>query len=111
MREALVLVGEEGLEPMWARHLARHNDLWEGLREMGLEPFVEDPDARLVTVNTIKARRHCHPPCSVPSAQRGLLCCPCFFPLSAQPLLVDARACCAMRFADALTAHAHAPGS
>jgi alanine-glyoxylate transaminase/serine-glyoxylate transaminase/serine-pyruvate transaminase len=56
MREALVLVGEEGLEASWARHLARHNDLWAGLTELGLEPFVEDPDARLVTVNTIKAR-------------------------------------------------------
>ena len=75
MREALVLVGEEGLEPMWARHLARHNDLWDGLKEMGLEPFVEDPDARLVTVNTIKARRFACSSCTLCSAG-PLLHCP-----------------------------------
>lgn len=56
MREALVVVGQEGLEHMWARHLAMHAQLWEGLADMGLEPFVEDPAERLVTVNTIKAR-------------------------------------------------------
>ena len=30
--------------------------LWDGLRGIGLEPFVEDPGFRLATVNTIKAR-------------------------------------------------------
>lgn len=56
MREALVLVGEEGLDSMWARHKRLHDDLWVGLHELGLEPFVENPDERLVTVNTIKVR-------------------------------------------------------
>lgn len=56
MREALALVGEEGLEPMWQRHQKLHEDLWKGLGELGLEPFVQNPDDRLVTVNTIKAR-------------------------------------------------------
>ena len=66
MREALVVVGEEGLDHMWARHLAMHKQLWEGLAEMGLEPFVENPAERLVTVNTIKARPlPCH---SAPAA-------------------------------------------
>ena len=55
MREALALVGDEGLESLWARHLRLHEHLWKGLTEMGLEPFVENPDERLVTVNTIKA--------------------------------------------------------
>ena len=41
MREALALVGEEGLEPMWARHQKLHEDLWKGLGELGLEPFVQ----------------------------------------------------------------------
>ena len=54
MREALALVAEEGLEAMWARHKACHDQLWKGLAEMGLQPFVENPDDRLCTVNTIK---------------------------------------------------------
>ena len=32
MREALAIVAEEGLEPMWARHEAVHKQLWTGLR-------------------------------------------------------------------------------
>lgn len=54
MREALAVVAEEGLEPMWARHEAVHKQLWAGLGAMGLEPFVKDPKDRLATVNTIK---------------------------------------------------------
>ena len=54
MREALALVGEEGLENMWKRHQRLHEDLWKGLGELGLEPFVQDPKDRLATVNTIK---------------------------------------------------------
>ena len=61
MREALALVGEEGLEPMWARHQKLHEDLWKGLGELGLEPFVQNPDDRLCTVNTIKV---CHCTCA-----------------------------------------------
>lgn len=54
MREALAVVAEEGLEAMWARHLAAHERLWAGLAALGLEPYVADRDERLVTVNTIK---------------------------------------------------------
>lgn len=54
MREALAMVADEGLEAMWARHLEAHQQLWKGLAEMGLEPFVENPADRLVTVNTVK---------------------------------------------------------
>jgi len=54
MREALALVAEEGLENMWKRHEDVHKQLWEGLSALGLEPFVEDPNDRLCTVNTIK---------------------------------------------------------
>ena len=67
MREALALVAEAGLEPLWARHRAVHDQLWAGLSAMGLEPFVKDPAERLVTVNTIKAS-----PLPVPTRlQRG----------------------------------------
>lgn len=54
MREALALVGEEGLENMWKRHQRLHEDLWVGLGELGLEPFVQNPADRLATVNTVK---------------------------------------------------------
>jgi alanine-glyoxylate transaminase/serine-glyoxylate transaminase/serine-pyruvate transaminase len=54
MREALALVGDEGLSAMWDRHLTAHQQLWKGLTQLGLEPFVEEPKDRLVTVNTIK---------------------------------------------------------
>jgi len=54
MREALALVGEEGLERMWANHARLHDTLWEGLGRLGLKPFVERPEDRLATVNTIK---------------------------------------------------------
>lgn len=54
MREALAIVAEEGLEPMWKRHLDMHQMLWEGLKQMGLQSFVEKDQDRLITVNTIK---------------------------------------------------------
>jgi len=54
MREALALVGEAGLDKMWSEHRRLHESLWEGLRSMGLEPFVKDEADRLATVNTIR---------------------------------------------------------
>lgn len=54
MREAYAVMAEEGLPAMWARHHAVHEQLWEGLTDLGLEPFVEKEDDRLVTVNAIK---------------------------------------------------------
>ena len=56
MREALQLVSEEGLENLWARHERMHHKLWDGLKKLGLEPFVEKDADRLATVNTIKVR-------------------------------------------------------
>jgi hypothetical protein len=41
---------------MWQRHADMHKMLWEGLTELGLKPFVKDPEQRLVTVNTITVR-------------------------------------------------------
>lgn len=54
MREALAIAAEEGLTAMWDRHLRMHQQLWAGLRGLGLEPFVEREEDRLITVNTIK---------------------------------------------------------
>lgn len=54
MREALQIVAEEGLEPMWARHGRCHAQLWQGLGALGLEPFVKSEQDRLITVNTVK---------------------------------------------------------
>lgn len=42
MREALALVGDEGLSDLWDRHLAAHQQLWQGLTQLGLEPFVPE---------------------------------------------------------------------
>ena len=39
---------------MWERHRRLHLRLWEGLTELGLEPFVEKQQYRLASVNTIK---------------------------------------------------------
>lgn len=53
-REALAMIAEEGLENTWARHREMAEELWSGLRAMGLELFVEDDNLRLPTVTTIK---------------------------------------------------------
>ena len=57
MREALQIVGEKGLQPIWEQHERLYHKLWEGLNNLGLYPFVEDEKDRLVTVNTIKVGR------------------------------------------------------
>ena len=54
MREALAIVAEQGLDPMWRHHTEMGKYLWAGLREIGLEPYVQDPADRLITVNTIR---------------------------------------------------------
>lgn len=46
MREALAIIAEEGLENMWARHLECHQQLWDGLKGLGLESFVENEQDR-----------------------------------------------------------------
>eukprot|EP00891_Asterochloris_glomerata_P005512 jgi/Astpho2/5512/Aster-02778 len=52
MREALAIVAEEGLDTMWKRHTQLAKQLWQGLAELGLEPFAAA--CRLITVNTIR---------------------------------------------------------
>ena len=60
---------------MWARHRALHLHLWEGLREMGLEPFVEKEQYRLISVNTIKVRlAHAKPSKAASIMERPAVC-------------------------------------
>lgn len=54
LREALDITVGEGMENVWARHRDMTAMLWDGLRGLGLEPYVGREADRLVTVNTIK---------------------------------------------------------
>ena len=53
LHEALRVVLEEDLEAVWARHQQCHRALVRGLEAMGLKMFVEKPEARAWTVNTV----------------------------------------------------------
>jgi alanine-glyoxylate transaminase/serine-glyoxylate transaminase/serine-pyruvate transaminase len=52
LREALILVHEEGLEARWARHKKNHLALVRGVEAMGLKMVVE-PGIRCASLNTI----------------------------------------------------------
>jgi len=54
LREALIMVAEEGLENAWARHKATTEKLYKGLEEMGLELLVKNPEHRLLPLTTVK---------------------------------------------------------
>jgi alanine-glyoxylate transaminase/serine-glyoxylate transaminase/serine-pyruvate transaminase len=54
LREALRIVTEEGLEARWERHRQIQHGLLVGLEAMGIEPFVENPAERMITVTGIK---------------------------------------------------------
>ncbi|MFY9753602.1 MAG: alanine--glyoxylate aminotransferase family protein [Candidatus Acidiferrales bacterium] len=54
LREALRLVIEETLESRWERHMYNQQALLSGIEAMGLEPYVENPADRLVTVTGVK---------------------------------------------------------
>jgi alanine-glyoxylate transaminase/serine-glyoxylate transaminase/serine-pyruvate transaminase len=53
IREALMLVAEEGLENRWQRHQDAADLLWAGLEDMGLECHV-DREIRLPTLTTVR---------------------------------------------------------
>ena len=53
LREALLMVKEEGLEARYARHLRNQRALIAGLEAMGLQPAVEDPAIRLPSLTTV----------------------------------------------------------
>ncbi len=52
LREALVIVDEEGLESRWRRHARASKALLAGLRELGIEPLVA-PEHRLNALTTV----------------------------------------------------------
>jgi alanine-glyoxylate transaminase/serine-glyoxylate transaminase/serine-pyruvate transaminase len=54
LREALRIVMEEGLEARWERHKQIRNGLIAGIEAMGLEPFVENPTERQMTVTAVR---------------------------------------------------------
>lgn len=54
LRTALAQLAEEGLPASWARHAAAAERFRRGLRERGLECYVEDPRYQLSTVISIK---------------------------------------------------------
>jgi alanine-glyoxylate transaminase / serine-glyoxylate transaminase / serine-pyruvate transaminase len=53
LREALLIIKEEGLEARYARHLRNQQALIAGLQAMGLRPAVEDPAIRLPSLTTV----------------------------------------------------------
>lgn len=53
IREALMLVAEEGLENRWQRHQDAADLLWAGLEDMGLQCHV-DREIRLPTLTTVR---------------------------------------------------------
>lgn len=52
LREALMLVAEEGLENRWQRHQQAAELLWDGLTDLGLNCYV-DQEIRLPTLTTV----------------------------------------------------------
>ena len=53
LREALLMVEEEGLEARWARHRANHVILLDGLRRLNLDVLPPESD-RLWTLNAVR---------------------------------------------------------
>ncbi len=53
IREALLLLAEEGIEQSWNRHRNTAERLWAGLRELGLECHVPE-EYRLTTLTTVQ---------------------------------------------------------
>ncbi len=52
LHEALLMVREEGLEQVWARHRKNHELLRDGLEQLGIR-FLVDPDWRLPMLNAV----------------------------------------------------------
>ena len=53
LREALLIIKEEGLEARYARHLRNQQALLAGCEAMGLAPAVADPAVRLPSLTTV----------------------------------------------------------
>ena len=57
LREALLLIREEGLEGCFARHRRNQQALLAGLEAMGLALLVQDPSVRLPSLTTVMVPR------------------------------------------------------
>ncbi|XP_060097957.1 alanine--glyoxylate aminotransferase [Heteronotia binoei] len=53
LREGLAILAEQGLENFWKHHKETSLYLCEGLKKLGLQLFVKEPEARLPTITTI----------------------------------------------------------
>ena len=53
LREALIILSEEGLEASWSRHRRTAEYLWDGLAEIDFTPLVQY-DHRLVSLTTVQ---------------------------------------------------------
>ena len=54
LREALAEICEQGLELFRDRHYDNAQRLQEGLQNIGLEMFIENPAERLPTINAVR---------------------------------------------------------
>lgn len=54
LHEALLMLKEEGLENVWARHRSNYEALRDGFEAMGLEFLVKDEKDRLPQISTVK---------------------------------------------------------
>lgn len=54
MREALAEIIDEGVESFRERHVDNAQRLYEGLMNIGLEPFVEKAQERLPTITSVR---------------------------------------------------------
>jgi len=54
LREALVVIAEEGLENRWERHRHCHHDFVEAIETMGLQMHVPDDNHRIWNLNTVR---------------------------------------------------------
>jgi alanine-glyoxylate transaminase/serine-glyoxylate transaminase/serine-pyruvate transaminase len=57
LREALMVVAEEGIENRWERHRRAHKSFVKGIEAMGLRMHVPE-EHRIATLNTVRVPAH-----------------------------------------------------
>ncbi len=53
LREALLVIAEEGIEQRWERHRRCHQSFVKGIEGMGLSMHVAEEKHRIATLNTV----------------------------------------------------------
>ena len=71
MREALAIVAEEGLDTMWKRHTQLAKQLWQGLAELGLQPFVTTAEDRQALHEMLRNETRPQQACSLHPKQQA----------------------------------------